>query len=770
MTTRRLAASVTTPSPSSGSVPLIQRWPGANEGGVKIVLVVGVGANNKGFGEVGKQSTHRPAARMLSSPSPVLIEEGEHSVKTINLAILTGLVCSLCCTAQGEPFRTFQAEDVFALEWAADPQVSNDGKTIVYVRSAYDRRLDRAIGTLWTLDPGSGQHRPLISGNGGVSSPRFSPDDQRIAYRARGEHGSELRIRFLDDGSDFAVAQFLEAPGQFSWSPDGKQLAFRMFVAGKTPSFAKPPKAPKGADWAEPVRVFDDLTIRFDGRGWLRKGTNHIFVVSSLGGEPRQITEGDNDFGNPVWLDDDTVLAVGNDAEGAELNPVESEIYAIDLESKQRHPLTTRAGSDGSPSVSPDGKLIAYTGADDQRRAYEQPALYLMNADGSEARKLSADFDHPISAPEFSANGRSIYARALIEGHTVLIEVSLDGRIKRLTDDLGGNSLGRPYASGSFSVSSGKGNVIAYTQQRADRPADVAVIDGGGKPRRLTELNEDALAHIDLAALEEIQVSSSHDGRNIEAWVALPPGFSADGSYPMILEIHGGPYAMYGPSFAAEIQRFAAEGYVTVYVNPRGSTGYGNDFAQQIHLAYPGNDYDDLISVVDSLVERDYVDPDRLFVTGGSGGGVLTAWIVGKTTRFAAAASIKPVINWASMATASDIGAFVIRNWLRAAPWEDPDLYWRLSPISLVGNVTTPTLVMVGEEDWRTPTWEAEQFYGALKLQQVPTALVRVPGSSHFIAGRPSRLIAKTANILGWFEKYDPANRDDSEPEAQQER
>ena len=193
--------------------------------------------------------------------------------------------------------------------------------------------------------------------------------------------------------------------------------------------------------------------------------------------------------------------------------------------------------------------------------------------------------------------------------------------------------------------------------------------------------------------------------------------------------------------------------------NYRGSTGYGDDFAQQIDLAYPSQDHDDLMSVVDALVEMNYVDPERLFITGGSGGGVLTAWAVGKTDRFAAAASIKPVINWASMATVGDIGAMVVRHWMRATPWDDPDLYFRLSPISLAGNVTTPTLMMVGEEDWRTPTWEAEQFYGALKLQKVPTALIRIPGSAHFIAARPSQLIAKTDNIMGWFRKYDPANK-----------
>lgn len=304
---------------------------------------------------------------------------------------------------------------------------------------------------------------------------------------------------------------------------------------------------------------------------------------------------------------------------------------------------------------------------------------------------------------------------------------------------------------------------MAYTQGASSRPADLAILTGSGDPRRVTDLNSDALGHIQLAEIEEIQVESSVDGRTVEAWIAKPPGFTADGSYPMILEIHGGPFAMYTPHFAAEIQRYAAEGYVTVYANPRGSTGYGEDFALEIDRAYPGEDYDDLMSVVDAVVAKNYADPGRLFVTGGSGGGVLTSWIVGKTDRFAAAATIKPVINWTTMALAGDIAAFVGRHWMRAQPWEDPELYWRLSPISLVGNVTTPTLVMVGEEDYRTPAWEAEQFYGALKLQDVPTALIRVPGASHSIAARPSNLIAKTDNIMGWFAKYDPAKEDEAE-------
>ena len=221
--------------------------------------------------------------------------------------------------------------------------------------------------------------------------------------------------------------------------------------------------------------------------------------------------------------------------------------------------------------------------------------------------------------------------------------------------------------------------------------------------------------------------------------------------------------------FSSELQRYAAEGYVTIWSNPRGSTGYGEDFAHAIDRAYPGNDYDDLMSLVDELVARKYVSEERLFVTGGSGGGILTAWIVTKTDRFAAAASIKPVINWMTMALAADIAQYVRRHWIREDPWTNPEAFLKFSPIRYVDKVVTPTLMMVGEEDFRTPAWEAEQFYTGLKMNGVDTALIRIPGASHDIAtGRPSRLIALTDNIMGWFAKYDPAKKDKAaEPAVQ---
>jgi len=676
-----------------------------------------------------------------------------------SLFVTTAFGVDVVEAGEQQDSRKFTSERLFDLEYAASPQISPDGKTVVYARRSMDKFTDRVASDLWSLDMRTGDHRPLISGEGSSSSVRWSPTGDRLIYLTSVDGKPSLRIRFQDTGKSFAIAQLEQNPSAPVWSPDGKYIAFSMLVVSESPSFATPIAAPENAEWSEPVRVFDDLTIRFDGAGYLKPGAQHVFIVSAQGGTPRQVTFGENGYTNPEWIDNNNLVVVGNDVEHPELDPIESELYKVSLVDLSIEAITSRDGPDHSPLMSPDGGFIAYRGYTDELKAYQQTDLYLMKTDGSDIQNLTANYDHTIESAQWLPSGRGLVVQALVDGLINLVVIDLSGKVKVLVTDIGGTSFGRPYASGSFSIASGVGGntpTIAYTKGSPDRPAEVAYQQGFGDSRVLTDLNSDVLPYLDMAKLEEIKVKSRHDGREIEAWIALPHGFEADGSYPLLLEIHGGPFAMYGPYFATEIQRYAAEGYVTVYVNPRGSTGYGEEFSQLIDKAYPGNDHEDLMTVVDELLKKEYVDEQRLFITGGSGGGVLTAWAVGKTDRFAAAATIKPVINWTSMALAADISRFVSRHWLGVQPWENPDLYWRLSPISLVGNVKTPTLVMVGEEDWRTPAWEAEQFYTALKVQKVDSALIRIPGASHSIASRPSRLIAKVDNILGWFAKYDP--------------
>jgi dipeptidyl aminopeptidase/acylaminoacyl peptidase len=685
------------------------------------------------------------------------------------LVLSIGLVSAPALATQDnkKPSKRFTAERVFDMEYANDPQVAPDGKTIVYVRQSMDKMTDQDVGKLWILDIKSGTNRPLIADKQ-ASAPRWSPDGKSVVFTRYHAGKPELRRVFIDSGMSFSLAQLEKGVSGVAWSPNGEQLAFSMFVEAKKPSFATPLTPPKDAKWNEPFNVIDDLTFRFDGAGYLQDGASQIFTLPVNGGTPRQVTFEEAGLSNPQWLDNNKLLVTGNLAEDRDLDPIESEIYKLDLSNLNLTALTTRDGPDTYPVVSPDGKIIAFRGYDDKTLSYQQNDLYLLDADGSNFRPLAETFEGSIGQTIWAPDGKSLLVLSEDYGVLSLFNITLKGKVSKIVSDIGGTSIGRPYASGSFSVSRDKKPVIAFTAGFSDRPAEVGLVSLNGKDKQiLTALNEDVLPYLDMARVEEIKVKSSHDGLEIEAWIAFPPDFKADGSYPMILEIHGGPYAMYGPFFGSEIQRYAAEGYVTVWVNPRGSTGYGEEFALDIDLAYPGYDYDDLMTVVDEVVDKKYADPKRLFVTGGSGGGILTAWITTKTQRFAAAASIKPVINWMTMALAADIGQYVRRHWIRADPWADPEAFLKHSPIRYVDKVKTPTLIMVGEEDYRTPAWEAEQYYTALKMLKVDTALIRVPGAPHYIASRPSRLIGKTDNIMGWFAKYDPAKQKSSEAKSE---
>ncbi|HUD95942.1 MAG TPA: S9 family peptidase [Woeseiaceae bacterium] len=649
----------------------------------------------------------------------------------------------------------FKATDVFELEHAADPRISPDGRQVVYVRRSNDIMTDSSRSNLWIVSSDGSDHRPLLSGRDDYSSPRWSPDGERLAYVSGVEGSPQLYVRWMDTGQTALVTNLQKAPQAVAWSPDGSMIAFSMLVPAKAEPLAKPPEKPEGAEWAKPVKVIDRVFYRFDGQGYLEPGFVHVFVVPASGGTPRQLTSGDFNHQGPLSFtpDGDAIVFSANRGEDWELDPRESEVYSVSLKDGELTQLTDRDGPDASPVVSPNGRLIAYLGFDETRKGYENTQLYLMNRDGSNVRVLTADLDRSIGNPQWSANSNGVFVNYDDHGMRRIAYVDLSGRATTYDHNVSGEAIGRPYTSGSFTVATN--GAYAWTDGDAMRPADVAVARNGRDARVLTALNEDLLSQRDMAGVERITWQSSHDDREIEGWVAYPPGYEAERRYPVILEIHGGPYAAYGPNFAAEIQRFAAEGYVVLYVNPRGSTSYGSEFAQLIQYAYPGNDYDDLMSGIDALIERGIADPDHLYVTGGSGGGVLTAWIVGKTDRFRAAVVAKPVINWLSFVLTADFYPFFRMAWFSEDPWDDPEQYWELSPLSLVGNVVTPTALITGESDYRTPISESEQFYQALKLRKIDTALIRVPDSPHLIAGRPSNLIAKTDNIVAWFRRYE---------------
>jgi len=466
------------------------------------------------------------------------------------------------------------------------------------------------------------------------------------------------------------------------------------------------------------------------------------------------VTDGPFDVGAPVWTRDGSALVFSsNRRPERELEPNDSELWSVPVAGGELTQLTARFGPDQSPALSPDGTRLAWLGFDDRHQGFQTTLLYVRALAGGEPRALTAALDRSASDPVWAGDGSGVYFLYDDRGDTRLGFAGLDGTVREVLNRVGGLSLGRPYDGGSYSLSAN--GRVAYTHCTPYRPADVYVaVPGRADGAPLTQLNEDLLANRALGEVEAFEVPSSFDQRPVQGWIVRPPDFDASKRYPLLLEIHGGPFANYGDRFALELQLYAAAGYVVVYTNPRGSTSYGEEFANLIHHAYPSQDYDDLMSCVDAVVARGSIDESRLYVTGGSGGGVLTAWIVGKTDRFRAAAVVKPVINWASHALTADAAAFFTRYWFPAMPWEDPDAYWSRSPLSLVGNVTTPTMVMTGEADWRTPISESEQYYEALKLRDVDTVLVRIPEASHGITARPSRLAAKPLYVLEWFARH----------------
>ncbi len=664
------------------------------------------------------------------------------------IALATAL---LACSASAAP--RFAPLDVFALQWAENPVLSPNGDRLIYQRRFFDSMKDVRRSNLWLLDSGSGAAQPVTTGSVSDGQVAWSPDAKRIAYVSSDEGKAQIFVRWLDSGATARITQLERGPSNLAWSPDGRQLAYTAFVPSETKPLASMPKAPKGADWAAPVTVIEHTRFRADGAGYIDPGFTHLFVIAADGGAPRQLTRGEfHVSGAPAWTRDGAGLFVSADKDaGGELNPLESDIYRVALGDGQMTRLTKRVGPDHSPRLSPDGKRLAWLGFDDRGMSYANTRLHVMDLASGDARVLTDSLDAGVDAAEWMDDG-SIAISYDWRGSTHIAHVAVSsGKRSTLAEDLGGTGIGRPYTGGSMSAAGGR---IAYTQGSALRPADVAVIGSKGKSRRLTDLSGALLAQRELGRVEEVNFASSFDARSIQGWIVYPPGFDASKRYPLLLEIHGGPFAAYGPHFAPETQLYAAQGYVVLYLNPRGSTSYGHEFANLIHQNYPSEDYDDLISGVDAVIARGFIDTDNLFVTGGSGGGVLTAWIIGKTDRFRAAVVAKPVINWFSHALTADGYNYYWRYWHPGLPWEHAEHYFKHSPISLVGNVVTPTMVITGESDLRTPMAESEQYFQALRLKQVPSALVRIPGASHNIAQRPSQMIAQVLNTSAWFERH----------------
>jgi dipeptidyl aminopeptidase/acylaminoacyl peptidase len=677
------------------------------------------------------------------------------------LLLTMSLSAALCLpvAAQSQAKR-LSAADIFNFELAADPQISPDGRQVIYVRQFSDIMTDRRYSNLWIVSFDGSDNRPLTTGNFSDSSPRWSADGSQIVFISDRDGAPQIYRRWLDTGQTAKLTSLQSPPSGIAWSPDGRWVSFTSFVADSPRQVASMPTPPPGAKWADPAVIIDKLVYRFNGAGYLKPGYVHLFVVPADGGTPRQVSSGNFQHGGlafraspAAWTPDGKYLIMSaNRHPDYELEPLDTEVYEFSVADGSVRALTSRKGPDNTPAVSPDGKQIAYTGFDDRRQGYQVTQLYVMNRDGSGSRPVTGGLDRDVASPAWAPDGSGIYFLSDEQGNTGLHFTSPDGKLTEIARQVG--STASAYGGGGAFTLARNGR-IALTHTRPDLPGDIAVGSGASRSfRPITAVNEDLLADRALGQVEELWWESSVDRRKVQGWIIKPPHFDASRKYPLILEIHGGPFANYGDRFDLEKQIWAARDHVVLYTNPRGSTSYGEEFGNLIHHNYPGDDFHDLNSGVDAAVAKGYVDPNNLFVTGGSGGGVLTCWMIGRSERFRAAVSLYPVINWYSFNLTSDIGNWTTLYWFPGFPWDNVAHYEKRSLLSVVKNVKTPTMVMTGEEDYRTPMSESEQYYQALKLRGVEAVLVRVPGEPHGISRLPSHHIAKVLNVISWFEQH----------------
>ena len=664
--------------------------------------------------------------------------------------LLTGLASA--AHADSEP-RLFTAQDVFDLEWADDPQVSPDGLQAIYLRRSNDIQTDRTRSHVWIVNLDGTGHEPLLADESSYRSPRWSPDGTRIAYLKSLDKGTGLFVHYLKSGRTTLVSRFEKSPRGLTWSPDGTQLAFAMAVRGKSSKLVTAPKKPKGAKWARKPIVIDRARYRTNASGFLELAYDHIFVVPADGGTARQLTHGDFNHGSSLSFrpDGSEILFSANRDTDWELQSREADIFAVHLTSGTIRQLTDEPGVESRPTVSPDGQSVAYLKTQNTRDPFVPTDVVVMDISGSRARNLTKGIDRRLGDPRWLSATQITYTFQN-RGENNIGVVATSGSRGTVVEGIGGTTIGRPYVSGTYDARANGG--LVFTKGSASRPADLYALRDG-RSVRLTALNEDLLAHRDLGELRSFTYPSSLDGLEIQGWMITPPGYEEGKRYPLILEIHGGPHLAYGPHFSAELQRMAAAGYVVVYDNHRGSIGYGSAFANLLKYKYSSpDDFADHMSAGDWAIENGFADENNLFIAGGAAGGIATAYAIGLTDRFNAAMAAKPVINWVSKVLTADSYIGQIQNQFPGPPWEHLEHYWERSPLSLVGNVTTPTMLITGEKDYRTPISETEQFYQALQWRRVPSVMVRIPGSNHGIASRPSRLNAKTDYTLAWFEKY----------------
>ncbi len=679
--------------------------------------------------------------------------------------------------AGGADRRPITEADLLRFAWAADPQVAPDGSRVAFVRVAVDRDKDDYETSVWVVPTGGGEARRLTNG-ARDAWPRWSPDGSRLLFLRRTENDGKVRpaqayLLPLGGGEARALTDLPEGVAGPSWSPDGKSIAF---LSGTTPDdLARVARKAKGGptERESDVRVVTRAEFRLDNAGYRdSKHPAHIWTVAAPGeGDdkpaPKRLTAGPFEESDLAWSPDSRTIYFVSSRDPEPAHRVDrSALYSIPCTGGEVAPVASIRGTISAPSPSPDGRRVAFRGTPaEPSRSYTPPDLFVVDVgskappacltDGTED-DIGGSLSGDGHAPRGSAPSRPAWSR---DGKSVVDKVARRGRLNLVAFDLLDHKA-KEWTAGDRDVAafspSPDGSKLALLVLTPTSFGDVHLLEGPGAPiRKLTDLNARLFAEVDLPAPEELKYRS-FDGLEIQAWIQKPPGFDPSKKYPLILNVHGGPHAAYGATFSHEFQWMAAKGYVVLYPNPRGSSSFGLDFGNVIQHRYPGDDHKDLMLGVDELIRRGYVDPKRLGITGGSGGGLLTNWAITQTDRFAAAVAQRSIADWSGWWYSADFTLFQ-PTWFKDAPFRDPADFAARSPITHVEKVATPLMLIEGESDLRTPPAAGgEAMFRALKALKKPVVMVRFPGEGHELSrsGKPWHRVERLQHIVGWFDKY----------------
>jgi dipeptidyl aminopeptidase/acylaminoacyl peptidase len=731
------------------------------------------------------------------------------AARLFSIALLLAVVMAAFAQAQK---RSITEKDIFQFNWIGDPQISPDGSRVAFVKVTVNEKRDGYDTSIWSVSMRGDEAPRRMTDGKHDSSPRWSPDGKWLVFVRAPEpagpqgagagsrpQGPQLYLLPVSGGGEsWKITSLARGAGGPVWSPDSKTIAFTSDTSpddlakqrkresaprGKADEKSEGPEAgpaaAKGADTAEAehesdVRVITRSVYRTNGPGYIDfKHPQHIWVMAAPQGseeevKPRQLTSGKYQEDGILWAkDSSTLYFTTTRVDDPSYEQPHEDVYSISAAGGEPAKVMTIPMAAREMSLSPEGKRLAFCASvNEPVLSYTQPDLWVVDlAANAKPRNLTANYDFDVCSgvggdqgtPRaggqdrviWTPDGNSLIATTAREGRANLIQVEIaSGKITEITK---GNQAVEHFRS----TQDGAGLVALISTPT--NIGDLFVVEraGAGAPRRLTRINDKLFSQLNLTEPEEIWYTS-FDGKKIHGWIQKPPDFDAAKKYPLILDIHGGPHAAYGFVFDHEFQWMAAKGYAVLYPNPRGSTTYGQQFGNIIQYHYPGDDYRDLMIGVDEVLKRGYVDAKKLGVTGGSGGGVLTNWIVGHTDRFAAAVAQRDIASWTDWWYTADFTLFQ-PSWFKAPPFLDPEDYKQRSPITYIQNVKTPLMLVLGEADYRTPPGAGgEEMFRALKFLRRPVVMVRFPGESHELSrsGQPWHRVERLEHIVGWFDKY----------------